>query len=66
MLNAAYLAKEGKSLEKTILDATAGSYESVLLALAKDPVDYDAWLLNAATAGLGTNETLLVSLLFLH
>jgi hypothetical protein len=45
VLTAAFLARNGKSLEKVIKSETSGYYESVLVALCKGPLDYDAFLL---------------------
>jgi hypothetical protein len=46
VLTAAFLARNGKSLEKVIKSETSGYYETVLVALSKGPLDYDAHLLH--------------------
>jgi len=52
-----------KDLLKEIKSETSGNLERTLLALLKDPVEYDAWLLFDAIEGLGTNDTQLVEVL---
>jgi annexin A7/11 len=52
-----------KDLLKEIKSETSGNLQRTFLAILKDPVEYDAWLLYDAIEGLGTNDTQLVEVL---
>jgi len=52
-----------KDLAAEIKSETSGNFENALLALLKDPIEYDVWLLYDAMHGLGTNDRQLIEVL---
>jgi len=52
-----------KDLIKEIKSETSGNFERALVALLMGPVEYDAFLLHDAMAGLGTNDSQLIEVL---
>lgn len=49
-------AQVGKSLVKVLEKETKGNFEYALRGLAMGPLEWDAWLINRACAGVGTHE----------
>ncbi|XP_041825913.1 annexin A1-like [Melanotaenia boesemani] len=58
-----YEAKAGGSLEKALKSALSSHFEDVCLALIMRPAHFDAYLLEKAIKGLGTDERVLVEIL---
>jgi annexin A7/11 len=52
-----------KDLIKEIKSETSGNFERALVALLMGPIEYDAFLLHDAMAGLGTNDSQLIEVL---
>ncbi|MGH0143049.1 UNVERIFIED_CONTAM: hypothetical protein FKN15_043962, partial [Acipenser sinensis] len=59
----AYQKAYGKALDAALKSALSGQLEDVVLALLKTPAQYDAYLLNTAMKGLGTDEDCLIEVL---
>lgn len=53
----------GKKLEDALKDELGGHYEDVVLALFKEPIEYDASELYEAIKGAGTREDVLIEIL---
>lgn len=59
----AFESKYSKTLASFIKGDTSGQYEELLIALVDDKHDYDAFLVNHAIKGLGTNDEELIEVL---
>ncbi|XP_059825690.1 annexin A1a [Hypanus sabinus] len=60
---AAYQQAVGKPLKEVIRSKLSGKVEDVALGLLRTPAQYDAYQLNCAMKGLGTDEDTLVEIL---
>ena len=52
-----------RDLLKDLKSELSGHFEDAVLALFKDPIEYDCYSLNKAMKGLGTNEDTLIEIL---
>eukprot|EP01112_Ceratiomyxa_fruticulosa_P022278 TRINITY_DN8102_c0_g1_i1.p2 TRINITY_DN8102_c0_g1~~TRINITY_DN8102_c0_g1_i1.p2 ORF type:complete len:292 (+),score=73.91 TRINITY_DN8102_c0_g1_i1:1494-2369(+) len=59
----AFHAQTGKDLEKEVESELSGGYLAVIKGILKGPIRYDAYVLQEAIYGLGTNEHALVEIL---
>ncbi|XP_073695725.1 annexin A1a [Garra rufa] len=62
-IKAAYQQATGKPLDVALKGALKGELEEVVLGLMMSPAQYDAFLLQGAMKGLGTDEDTLVEIL---
>jgi len=53
----------GKKLEDALKSELGGHYEDIVLALFKEPIEYDAYELHHAIKGAGTSENVLIEIL---
>lgn len=53
----------GKKIEEALKDELGGHYEDVVLALFKEPIEYDAYEMYHAMKGAGTSENVLIEIL---
>ncbi|XP_072045541.1 annexin A13-like [Amphiura filiformis] len=59
----AYKQKYGKDLIKVLKSELSGDYEDVVVHLVEPSAEYEAWLMNEAISGLGTEEDVLIEIL---
>ena len=62
-LRADYQAKNGKDLLNDLESKFSGDFRNVLIALFKDPVEYDADLLYNAMKGIGSDKNVITEVL---
>jgi len=62
-IKSAYLAKNGKDLIAAVRSETSGDFGKAMIALLKDPRQYDSDVLHEAMKGIGTDEFTLLSVL---
>ena len=62
-LRADYQSKNGKDLLKDLESSFSGDFRNILIALFKDPVEYDADLLYNAMKGIGSNKDVITEVL---
>jgi len=62
-IKAAYLQKHGKDLISAVRSETSGDFGRAMIALLKEPRQYDSDTLHDAMKGLGTDEFTLMSVL---
>lgn len=53
----------GKKIEDALKSELGGHYEDVVLALFKEPIEYDAYEMHHAIKGAGTSENVLIEIL---
>ncbi|XP_076464205.1 uncharacterized protein LOC143296253 [Babylonia areolata] len=58
-----YKEKYNKELADDLKSELSGDFEEVILGLLMPPVEYDAFCVNKAVKGLGTNEDVLIGIL---
>ena len=62
-LRADFQSKNGKDLIKELDSNFKGDFKNVIVALFKDPIEYDADLLYKAMAGIGSNKDIITEVL---
>jgi len=62
-IKAAYLQKHGKDLYSAVKSETSGDFGRAMLALLKDPRQFDSDTLHDAMKGIGTDEFTILSVL---